>query len=54
MLMNSVEESLHNRYMYHIITLYILNVLQFCQLKYLKKAGKKTNVDVPLSCVSPT
>lgn len=37
-----------------MITLYILNVLQFCLLKYLSKAEKKTNVDVPLSCVSPT
>lgn len=54
MLMKSVEASLHNIYMYQIITLYVLNVLPFCQLKYLSKAEKKINVHVPLSCVSPT
>lgn len=39
-LINQRGDSFHNVYVHQIITMYTLNILQFCQLD-LSKAGKK-------------
>lgn len=41
MLINLIVESLHKVYIYKIIMLYTLNVLQFCQPYFKKDGGNK-------------